>query len=111
MSGRVQQIAVSAYPDTPYFLRLDWAVDLAAGFTLALSDGSSAWIGEGKDSLYHEPIIYAMSAYRHLLMSGSGRLVGALCGLNRVSVGLVPRGTTVSFIPPQPDAAAYRCVK
>ncbi|XP_036383740.1 DNA repair protein XRCC4-like [Megalops cyprinoides] len=46
MSVSVRQIKVPSEPHATYFLKVDWLEDLGAGFTVALCDGESAWIGE-----------------------------------------------------------------
>ncbi|XP_064152554.1 DNA repair protein XRCC4-like isoform X2 [Anguilla rostrata] len=46
MSVSVTQISVSSESGGTFFLKVDWVEDLGAGFTVALCDGESAWMGE-----------------------------------------------------------------
>ncbi|KAJ8285548.1 hypothetical protein GJAV_G00028080 [Gymnothorax javanicus] len=46
MSVSVTQINVPSESSGTFFLKVDWVEDLGAGFTVALCDGESAWMGE-----------------------------------------------------------------
>ncbi|KAF5887072.1 DNA repair protein XRCC4 isoform X1, partial [Clarias magur] len=46
MKVTVRKISVASEPDCTYYLRLEWAEDLGAGFVVLLCDGVSAWSGE-----------------------------------------------------------------
>ncbi|KAJ8380625.1 hypothetical protein SKAU_G00014030 [Synaphobranchus kaupii] len=46
MSVSVTQISVPSESGGTFFLKVDWVEDLGAGFTVALCDGESAWMGE-----------------------------------------------------------------
>lgn len=47
-STSVRKVYIASEPDREFFLKLEWAEDLGSGFVILLSDGVSAWSGEGK---------------------------------------------------------------
>ncbi|KAI4890438.1 hypothetical protein NFI96_010815 [Prochilodus magdalenae] len=46
MKVTVCQISIVSKPDTTFYLKVEWADDLGAGFVVVLCDGISAWSGE-----------------------------------------------------------------
>ncbi|OCU02342.1 X-ray repair complementing defective repair in Chinese hamster cells 4 L homeolog isoform X2 [Xenopus laevis] len=46
MEKKIRSICISSYPGAIYFLQIAWKKDLGDGFTVALTDGHSAWTGE-----------------------------------------------------------------
>lgn len=47
MKVTVREISISSKPECTFYLKLEWARDLGAGFVIQLCDGLSAWSGEG----------------------------------------------------------------
>lgn len=47
MKVTVCEISVASKPECAFYLKLEWAKDLGAGFVVQLCDGVSAWSGEG----------------------------------------------------------------
>lgn len=52
-SSSVRQISITSEAQRSFFLKVEWAEDLGSGFIVLLSDGVSAWSGEGKRSKHH----------------------------------------------------------
>ncbi|XP_037403199.1 DNA repair protein XRCC4 isoform X3 [Pygocentrus nattereri] len=46
MKVTVRQISVVSKPECTFYLKLEWAKDMGAGFVVLLCDGISAWSGE-----------------------------------------------------------------
>ncbi|KAI1900426.1 hypothetical protein AGOR_G00049820 [Albula goreensis] len=86
MSVSVTQITVSyeSESDGTFFLKVDWVEDLGAGFTVALCDGESAWMGEvSEEEVTREAEELEMRRERYVeelqlaLAGGAGRPNGA----------------------------------
>ncbi|KAG9354363.1 hypothetical protein JZ751_001070 [Albula glossodonta] len=86
MSVSVTQITVSyeSESDGTFFLKVDWVEDLGAGFTVALCDGESAWMGEvSEEEVTREAEDLEMRRERYVeelqlaLAGGAGRPNGA----------------------------------